>query len=110
MQPAEYDAFWLRYLRAHARPGTRGLHYAGSLLALTALALAILADWRWVILAPVIGYAFAWGAHLLLEGNRPETFGHPLWSLVSDFRMLLLFLTGRLSPHLRRARERPSTD
>ena len=29
-----YAEFWLRYLRAHQRPETRGLHYAGSLLAL----------------------------------------------------------------------------
>src|SRR5260370_513535 len=101
--PADYDAFWLRYLRAHGRPATRGLHYAGTLLALAAGVLAIVVDWRFVIAAPVIGYGFAWTAHLLLEGNRPETFGHPLWSMVSALRILLLFLTGRLGPHLLRA-------
>ena len=99
-----YDAFWLRYLRAHEKPSTRLLHYCGSLLALTALLAAGLArDWRWLILAPVIGYAFAWIAHFAVERNRPETFGHPLWSLVSDYRMLTLWLAGRLAPHLDRA-------
>ena len=34
------------------------------------------------------------------EGNRPETFGHPLWSLASDLRMLALAATLRLRPHL----------
>ena len=66
------------------------------------LAIATL-DWRWLIAAPLIGYAFAWTAHYAIEGNRPETFGHPFWSLFSDYRMLLLALTFRLAPHLHRA-------
>ena len=99
-----YDEFWLRYLRAHERPNTRVLHYTGSLLALASLLLAIATlDWRWLIAAPLIGYGFAWTAHFAIEGNRPETFGHPFWSLLSDYRMLLLALTFRLAPHLRRA-------
>lgn len=101
-----YEAFWLRYLRAHARGATRGLHYLGSLLALAALVVAAAtSDWRWLIAAPAIGYGFAWTAHLRIEGNRPETFGHPFWSLMSDFRMLALWLSGRLGPHLARAEE-----
>ena len=99
-----YDQFWLRYLRAHAKPETRLLHYCGSALALICLVLAVIRlDWRFLVAAPVVGYAFAWVAHFVLEGNRPETFGHPLWSLVSDFRMAGLWLSGRLRPHLERA-------
>ncbi len=78
-----YAEFWLRYLLAHARPETRALHYAGSLLALAALLTAFATrDWLWLLAAPVIGYGFAWTAHGLLEGNRPQTFGHPIWSLL----------------------------
>ena len=100
-----YEAFWRRYLRAHARPATRGLHYAGSLLALAAIVLAVATrDWWWLIAAPIVGYAFAWIAHFFVERNRPETFGHPLWSLASDFRMFSLGLTGRLQAHLDAAR------
>ena len=96
-----YPEFWHRYLRAHARPETRLLHYCGTLLALAALIVGLVTlDWRWIVAAPVIGYGFAWAAHLGVEGNTPQTFGHPLWSLLSDVRMLALWLTGQLGPHL----------
>jgi hypothetical protein len=78
------------------------LHYIGSLCAILALALGAM-DWRWIIAVPVLGYGFAWTAHAVLEGNRPETFGHPLWSLFSDYRMFSLALTQRLASHLHRA-------
>ncbi|MEJ0015281.1 MAG: DUF962 domain-containing protein [Acetobacteraceae bacterium] len=99
-----YDQFWLRYLRAHRRPNTRMLHYVGSVLALVTLLAAIATlNWRGLIAAPLIGYTFAWTAHFAVEHNQPETFGHPFWSLYSDYRMLLLAVSGRLAPHLQRA-------
>jgi hypothetical protein len=99
-----YAEFWLRYLAAHRDPRTRGLHYLGTALGLAALVMAgITRDWPWLIAAPIVGYALAWLGHLVFEHNRPETFGHPGWSLVSDLRMLGLFVSGRLGRELRRA-------
>jgi hypothetical protein len=99
-----YAQFWQRYLGAHRDPRTRVLHYIGTSLALTLLvAAAVTRDWPWLIAAPVVGYAFAWVGHLVFEHNRPETFGHPFWSLASDFRMLALFVSGRLGRELSRA-------
>jgi hypothetical protein len=99
-----FAAFWPEYLRDHARPRTRALHYAGTtLVVVLALAAALSgAAWLWW-LVPVAGYGLAWGAHYLVEGNRPATFRHPIWSLVADFRMWALWLTGRLGPELDRA-------
>jgi hypothetical protein len=99
-----YPEFWRRYLAAHADPRTRLLHYLGSSLGVAALVIAAVErDWRWVVAAPLIGYALAWLGHLAFEHNRPPTFGHPFWSLVSDFRMLGLFASGRLGRELGRA-------
>jgi len=97
-----YAQFWRRYLAAHGDPRTRGLHYLGTSLALIAIAAAAAGrDWRWLLAAPIAGYAFAWIGHLVFEHNRPETFGHPFWSLVSDFRMFSLFVSGRLADEFR---------
>jgi hypothetical protein len=99
-----YAEFWRRYLAAHADRRTRALHYLGTGGALLLLAMAALSrDWRWLIAAPLVGYGFAWTGHFVFERNKPETFGHPFWSLYSDFRMLALFLAGRLAGERARA-------
>ena len=98
-----YDEFWPRYLAAHADPRCRAMHYAGTLAALGLLANAVATrDRRSLIAAPVFGYGAAWLGHAVFEGNRPATFGHPVWSALSDFRMLGMFLSGRLAAEYRR--------
>ena len=103
--PRSYAEFWPYYLREHAKPETRALHYLGTglaLLLLLAVIMMLLSPW-WLLLVPVLGYAFAWGAHLGIERNRPATFTYPVWSLWSDLRMFFLWIGGRLGPHLERA-------
>jgi hypothetical protein len=99
----EYSAFWLYYLREHARPLTRGLHYIGSALALVFLGLGILGEPTFYFAVPLAGYGFAWVAHFFVEHNKPATFKYPLWSLYSDWRMFGLFISGRLQTHLDQA-------
>jgi hypothetical protein len=96
-----FAEFWPFYLREHARPGTRMLHYAGTtLVLLIAAAAAVTGSW-WLLLAmPVAGYGFAWASHYAVERNRPATFAHPLWSLRADFRMWRLWVTGGLRREL----------
>jgi hypothetical protein len=101
-----FEEFFAHYLREHGRPGTRALHFAGTGLATLLLLLALTDPRRraWLFLAaPLAGYGPAWLAHFLVERNRPATFRHPLWSLLGDYRMLGLWLAGRLDDELRRA-------
>ena len=101
---ASYAEFWPYYLQEHAKPATRNLHFAGTGMAvLSALAAAITGIGWFIPLALLSGYGPAWAAHFFVEHNRPATFAHPLWSLVSDFRMAWFWCTGRLGDELRRA-------
>jgi len=101
-----YAEFFPYYLREHAQPMCRGLHYAGTTFALVAWAQFILTmDPIWILVGIVMGYAFAWVGHFFVEKNRPATFQYPWWSLISDFRMYGLWVTGRLEPELVKAFE-----
>jgi hypothetical protein len=100
---ASYSEFWAFYLSQHSRRGTRALHYAGTVGALALVAFALAArEWAMLPVAVVAGYGLAWIGHFAVERNLPATFGHPLWSLISDLRMLGLAATGRLGPELER--------
>jgi hypothetical protein len=99
-----FDDFFLFYLGQHSNPANRLLHACGTTLGLAVVVAALALGHPWFALLWIpVGYGFAWTGHLLVEGNRPATWGHPWWSLLSDFRMLGLMLTGRLNSWLQRA-------
>ncbi|MDI3261190.1 MAG: DUF962 domain-containing protein [Fulvimonas sp.] len=94
-----FREFYPYYLGEHRHPVCRRLHLLGSTLVLALVLVAILtADWRWLLLAPVVGYGFAWIGHFVFEKNRPATFRHPLYSLLGDWVMYWQVLTGRRRP------------
>jgi hypothetical protein len=98
-----YSEFWPFYLREHGLPATRALHYCGSIASIIVVVWAIVTqNWWWLLAMPVLGYAPAWIGHFFIEKNKPASFKAPLWSLISDYRMCALFLTGRLGAELRK--------
>lgn len=102
-QVTRYGEFWPIYLREHSRPATRYVHYAGTLAGLTCLGLGLATRKAWFLPAGLAAaYGAAWTAHGLIERNKPATFQYLSWSLLSDFRMLGLALSGRMGAELRR--------
>jgi hypothetical protein len=98
-----YAEFWEFYVREHSRPLTRALHFIGTSLGIVLLIfLIVIGRWYLFPLSLVIGYAFAWFAHFVVEKNRPATFKYPLWSFISDYKMIWLMATFRMDREVAR--------
>jgi hypothetical protein len=91
-----YEEFFPFYVSVHSRPATRWLHFAATHLGAAAAVAALVRRRPAGLLAlPLISYGVAWGSHLAIEKNHPATFGHPLWSLRGDLRMIAMMWQGR---------------
>ena len=102
-----YSEFWDFYVAEHSQPLTRYLHFTGSMLSIILLVWIIRnANWFYLPLCLVIGYAFAWFSHFFVEKNKPATFKYPLWSLISDYKMVFYMLTGKMELEVRRVSEK----
>jgi hypothetical protein len=90
-----FDEFFPYYVSQHSKPATRWVHFAGTHLG-AAVGITGIVRRKPALLAaaPVISYGFAWFSHFTIEGNKPATFGHPLWSLRGDMKMLAAMWRG----------------
>jgi len=98
-----YSEFWDFYVQEHSKPMTRVLHFVGTALGLILLAyFAATGRWYLFLIFPLVGYAFAWFAHFAVEKNKPASFKYPLWSFISDFKMMWFMITGRMGREVER--------
>jgi hypothetical protein len=92
-----FSQFYPYYLGEHTNRTCRRLHFAGSTLVILVIVAALITgQMRWLWLAPVAGYGFAWVGHFFFEKNRPATFKHPLYSLWGDWVMYAQILRGKI--------------
>lgn len=98
-----FEQFWPYYVGEHSHPATRTLHAVGT-IASTALVAAFVVrrTWRYLPLALIPGYAAAWVGHFLVEHNKPATFGHPVWSMAADYKMVGMMLAGKMDAEVAR--------
>jgi hypothetical protein len=98
---ASFEQFWRHYLPEHSRPGTRAMHFIGTIVGILGVVAGVLTlDFALVLASIAIAYALAWLSHFLIEKNHPCAFAHPLMSWRSDMRMLLHWLSGKLPDEL----------
>lgn len=97
-EPTRYRRFadfYPFYLSEHRNPTGRRLHVVGSSLVIISLVMGFSVSPWFFLVAPLVGYAFAWVGHFVFEKNRPATFTYPLYSLMGDFRMFFETVSGR---------------
>ncbi|WP_298636880.1 DUF962 domain-containing protein [uncultured Umboniibacter sp.] len=102
---SSFNDFWPHYVREHAKPSTRALHFAGTSLIFPLIYLGVTSSIYWFIAIPFIAYGLAWTGHFFIEKNRPATFQYPLWSLRGDFKMFAYMLRGKMPEEVNRCRE-----
>ncbi len=98
-----YAEFWDFYVREHSRPMTRLLHFVGTSLGIVLLVFFVArGQWYFFPIFFLVGYAFAWFAHFVVEKNKPASFKYPFWSFISDFKMMGFMLVGRMGHEVAR--------
>ena len=93
-----YNEFYRFYLTEHRNINSRRLHAVGSSLGIYFWAKAIRQrKAKYLAYGLLSGYACAWVGHFFHEHNKPASFKQPLYSFISDWRMLSDIVRGRLS-------------
>lgn len=104
-----YAEFYPYYLSEHRNINSRRLHVLGSGLALYYVRKAIKqAKPKYLVYGVVSAYSCAWIGHFVFEKNKPASFKQPIYSFISDWRMLSDIVRGRLSLKDRRLDKIPS--
>ncbi|MFW1982717.1 Mpo1-like protein [Acinetobacter guillouiae] len=93
-----YSEFYRFYLTEHRSMMSRRLHAAGSSVGIYFFSKAIRQrKVKYVAYGLLSGYACAWVGHFVFEKNKPASFKQPLYSFISDWRMLSDIVRGNLS-------------
>ena len=93
-----YHEFYRFYLTEHRNITSRRLHVFGSSVGVYFFTQAIRQRKpKYLAYGLLCGYACAWVGHFMFEKNKPASFKQPLYSFISDWRMLSDVLRGNLS-------------
>lgn len=93
-----YSEFYRFYLTEHRNITSRRLHVLGSSVGIYFFSRAIVQRKpRYLVYGLLSGYACAWVGHFVFERNKPASFKQPIYSFISDWRMLADVLRGNLS-------------
>lgn len=107
--PQSFAAFWPYYMAAHQNARNRSVHYLGTAGGLASIIAALALQLWWLpLVGLVFGYACAWAGHFWFERNKPATWVRPWWSLLGDWKMAWMKVTGREAEAVRLGRDLPN--
>ena len=93
------DKYYKQYLKNHARPRVKLMHFIGQLATIFYVTFCIVSrNWWWLFLAPLIVYPFAISGHYIFggKGNKPSfhkmSFLRAKWC---DIKMFFDILRGK---------------
>ena len=93
-----FKEFYPYYLNQHSKKFTRIFHFTGTLLVLGVIIFVLQSGKeRFLWYLPIFGWGFSAFSHYVFEKNKPASFKQPLYSFISDWRMLSDILRGNLS-------------
>lgn len=93
-----YSEFYRFYLTEHRNMTSRRLHAFGSSVGIYFFSKAIIQRKpKYLVYGLLSGYVCAWVGHFMFEKNKPASFKQPLYSFISDWRMLSDIVRGNLS-------------
>jgi hypothetical protein len=99
-----FEEFWPYYLRAHAKPLTRGTHYAAAASTALGVVAAVVTANLWCLVAGIASsFVLTLSGHTLIERNRQTLFVYPWWSISGCLRLSISALTGHLSEDMEKA-------
>jgi hypothetical protein len=104
MEP-EFEAYWLRFVRDHTRPGTQWAHLVGNLTTLAMLWYS-LKNRRilGILTAPLPALLASWLSHKYIERNTPlNARENPNFFLRCEAKMAWHLATGTMRPEVERA-------
>jgi len=98
-----YAEFWDFYVLEHSKPMTRYIHFVGTLLGIVMLVWFLRSGaFLYIPLCFIVGYGFSWFSHFFIEKNKPASWKYPLWSFISDYKMMFFMLMGKMDAELDR--------
>ena len=99
-----FEEFWPHYLEEHSDPNNRLVHAIVTPVGIASTLAFAIAVTPWAIPLGIVGtYGSLWAfGHAMFQGNKPSTLQNPVYSFLSDFKMVGMMYMGKIEQEYER--------
>ncbi|KAK7198963.1 hypothetical protein NESM_000863700 [Novymonas esmeraldas] len=95
---SNHKEYHIYYMAKHTKAWTRRAHLIGTAVGVIGVAAsAARVDAVGAAVSAVVGVVVCWAGDILVEQTQPTSFSRPIWSVMSNFKMVTAMLKGDLS-------------